>query len=73
VGLEALELVEGREMRVAVVEADHEADRHLVVLEVIEEGAAIGPGVERPADGVDDQPGLCLAGSTSHSSLMPMP
>ena len=54
-GLEALELVEGREVRVAVVEADHEADRGLIVLQVIDERAAPGFAVHRPAGGVQHQ------------------
>ena len=45
----------GREVGIRVVEADDEADRDLVVLQVIEERAAIGVGVQRPADGVHDQ------------------
>ena len=53
-GLEALHLVEGAEVRVAVVEADGEADGDLVVLQVVEEGTAIGRAVQGPADGVDD-------------------
>ena len=52
--LEALELLERVEVRVLVVEPDHEADRDLVVLQVIEERAAIGAAVHRPADGVGD-------------------
>ena len=51
-GLEALELVERREMRVAVVEVDDEADRDLIVLEMVQERAAAGGVVERPAERV---------------------
>src|SRR5262249_15420978 len=39
-----------------------EADGHLIVLEVIEERAAIGAAVERPADGVDDRTLLVIRG-----------
>ena len=52
VGLETLELLVGRQVRVAVIQPDHEAHRHLVVLEVVQEGAAIHVGGHRPAHGV---------------------
>ena len=61
-GLEALELVEGREVRVLVIEGDHEADRDQVFIEVIEEGAAISAAIQRPAETVLDQAGPVLAG-----------
>ena len=54
--LEALELVEGREVGVLVVEVDDEADRHQVVAEVVEERAAAGAVVERPAERVLHEP-----------------
>src|SRR5436305_15348111 len=47
--LEALKLLERTNIRVAVVQMHHEPDRDLLVLEVIEERAAAGPVVERPA------------------------
>src|SRR6185437_12135632 len=47
--------LEGAEIGVAIVEPDDEADRDLVVLEVIEKGAAIGRAVERPADRMKDE------------------
>jgi hypothetical protein len=50
--LETLELLEGRQIGVLVVEVDDEADRNHVVLEVIEERAAAGLEIERPAEGV---------------------
>ena len=53
--LEALELLEGRQVGVAVVEAGHEADGDLVRAEMVEERPAIGLPVERPADRVDDR------------------
>ena len=56
VGLEALELLERREVRIGVVQAHHEADRDLVVLEVVHERPAVGVGLHRPAHGVHDQP-----------------
>ena len=55
-GLEALELLEGAQVGVGVVEADHEPDRDLVVFEVVEERAAVGRAVERPSERVHDQP-----------------
>ena len=60
--LETLEFVVRRKPRILVVEADHEADRDLIVLEVIEERTAIGLAVERPARRVHDEPGLVLGG-----------
>ncbi len=51
-GLEALELLERRQIGIAVVEVHDEADRHQVVVEVIEKRAAAGRIVERPAEGV---------------------
>ena len=50
--LEALELVEGREIGVLVVEVDDEAYRHQILAEVIEERAAASRVVERPAQRV---------------------
>ncbi len=59
-GLEALKFLERTEKGIGVIEPDHEADRDLAVLEVIEEGAAIGRGIERPADGMEDMAGTML-------------
>ncbi len=53
-GLETLEFLEWREVGVGVAQPDDEADRHLMVFHVVEERAAVGAGVQRPADGVDD-------------------
>ncbi len=58
--LEALELVEGRQPGVLVVQVDDEADRHLVVLEVIEEGTAAGLHVERPAERMLNEAGFVV-------------
>ena len=63
VGLETLEFLVGRQVRVAVVQPDHEAYCHLVVLEVIQEGAAIDVGGHGPADGVHGQSGLVHFGA----------
>ena len=48
--LEPLEFVERTEIRVLVIEADHKADSHLVVLEMIQERSAISAAIHRPAD-----------------------
>src|SRR5690606_12491007 len=61
--LVALELVERRQEGVAVGQVDDQADHHLVVFQVIEEGAAGVLGadhVQRPAGGVYYQPLLVL-------------
>ena len=50
-----LESLEGLQTRIAVVEPDHIADIHAVVVEVVEEAATVGAGVERPADAVLDE------------------
>ena len=50
--LEALELVERRQIGVLVVEVDDEADRDEIVPEVIEKRTAAGAVIERPAHGV---------------------
>src|SRR5262249_1569552 len=57
VGLEALELFVRREVRILIAQADHEPNGDLVVFLVIQEGAAIGSGGERPAGGVHDKAG----------------
>ena len=73
VGLPALHLLEGRQVRVLVVEADHEAERDQVVLEVVEKTAAmVRLSIGQPAV-YTTRPWRCCSGFTSHSSLMPMP
>src|SRR6478752_1478979 len=52
--LEALELVEGRERRVLIVQMHDEADGDEIVVEMVEEGAAARAVVERPAEGMLD-------------------
>ena len=49
-GLEALELVVGRQVRIGIIEMDDEADGDEVVTVVIEERAAAGAVGERPAE-----------------------
>ncbi len=60
--LEALEFLVGREVGVLVVEVHDEADRHQVVAVVVEERAAAGAVVERPAERVLDEARLVLLG-----------
>ena len=70
-GLEALELVERRKIGIVVVEMDDEADRHQIVVEVIEERAAAGAVVERPAEGVLHQARPVLLGRDLPQLLEP--
>ena len=50
--LELLECLEGLEARIFVVETGDVTDVHAVAIEVIEKAAAVGPRVQRPANGV---------------------
>ncbi|BDD93837.1 hypothetical protein PanNE5_32770 [Pandoraea sp. NE5] len=59
-GLVTLELLERRQVRIAVVEPNDETDRHLMIRQVVEERAAVGLRVERPAGRVDDETFLVL-------------
>ncbi len=58
--LEALKLLVRRQVRVRVVEADREADQHVVRLHVVQKRAAVGVGLQRPAERVHDEAGLEL-------------
>ena len=58
----ALKFFVGRQVGILVGETDHIADHHLIVFHVVQEGAAIGAAVQRPACGVDHQTGLVLGG-----------
>ncbi len=60
--LEALELVEGRKRRVAIVEMDDEAEIDTAIVRMIEEAAAGGRIVERPAEEMIDAPHLVQCG-----------
>src|SRR5208337_365132 len=51
-GLEALELVEGGQGRIRVVEVNHKSDRDQVVVIVIEKGSSARAPSERPAEGM---------------------
>ena len=53
--LELLERLERLEARVRVIEADDEADVEPVLVELVEEAAAVSLAVHREADGVLDQ------------------
>src|SRR5450759_986989 len=55
VRLEALEFVERTDPGIFVIQADDKTNRHLVVIQMVEEGAAVGAPVHGPAGGVDDQ------------------
>ena len=72
-GLEALEFVERRQIRIRVVEMHDEADRHQVVVEVIEERAAAGRLSSGQPNECCTRPGWCLSGATCQSSFRPMP
>jgi hypothetical protein len=52
--LETLELVVGADPGVLVVQVHHKPDRHIAVAEVVEERAAAGGVVQRPAETVLD-------------------
>ena len=56
--LELLERLEGCEARVFVVESHDKSHVHAVLVEVIDEAATVGAGVERPTQAVLDQPRL---------------
>src|SRR5271165_340588 len=58
--LEALELLERIDVRVRVVEMQHEANGHLAIAIVVKERAATGPVIERPAERVLHEAGLVL-------------
>ena len=60
--LELLKGLEGFEPRILVIQADHEADVHAIVVEVIEKAAAVGAVVERPPDRVLNEAGLHAIG-----------
>src|SRR4051795_12923974 len=61
-GLETLELVERRQIRIVVVEMHHKADGNEIVVVMIEERAATGLQVERPAERMLDHALLVLGG-----------
>ena len=70
-GLEALEFVERRQIRIVVIEMHDEADRHQIVVVVIEERAAAGRIVQRPAERMLDQALLVLGGIDLPDFLQP--
>ena len=57
-GLEALEFLEWAEIGIGIIETDHQPHRHLVVLQVIEERAAIGVPFQGPAHRMQHGPRL---------------
>ena len=62
VGFKPLKLFKRREIGVLIVQPHHEADGHFIFRQVIEEGAAVGAGIQRPAHGVHHLAGLRLFG-----------
>src|SRR5438105_6867317 len=48
--LEALKLVERRQIGILIIEVHDKADRHQIIVEVVEERSAAGRIVERPAE-----------------------
>src|SRR5579884_2163588 len=52
---ELLERLERGESRVLVIESDDESDIGPVAVEMIDEAAAVGAGIERPAERVLDE------------------
>ena len=62
VGLPALEFLERAQVGVGVAQAGDEAHGHLVALQVVEEGAAVGVVLHGPAGGVHDEAGLVARG-----------
>src|SRR5205085_12432501 len=62
VRLEALELLERVQKRVLVIEPDDEPDHDLLLFQVVQKGAAVSRGVERPADRVHDEARLVPVG-----------
>ena len=60
-GLETLHLLERTQIGILIIEADHEADRDQIVLEVIGPRAAVGLDVHRPAGGMRDGAAPMLA------------
>src|SRR5262249_6425038 len=57
-GLEALKLLERREVGIVVVQMNNKTDRHQMVTEVIKERTAADAIAERPAHGVLNKPAL---------------
>ena len=70
-GLEALEFIERRQIRIVVIEMHDKADRDLVVIVMIEEWAAAGRIVQRPAERVLDQALLVFCGIDLPDFLQP--
>src|SRR5580704_18706679 len=59
-GLEALEFLEWRQIRILVIEMNDEADGNQIIVEVIKERAAAGTVAERPAHRMLDQAAAML-------------
>ena len=57
-GFETLKLFKRRQIRVLIVQTDHETDGDFVVVEMVNKRAAVGFAVQRPARAVHHQAGL---------------
>ena len=57
-GFEALELFKRRQIRILIIQTDHETDGDFVVVEMVNKRAAVGFAVQRPARAVHHQAGL---------------
>src|SRR5262249_13658571 len=71
--LESLELIERREIRILVIEMNHESDRDQVIVVVIEKGAAAGIAPERPAECMLHQARVMFFGRDLPQLLEPEP
>src|ERR1700722_4130851 len=54
--LESLELVEGRQRRIGVVQVNHKTNDDLIVLDMVEERPPASFGIQRPPERMLDQP-----------------
>ena len=59
--LEALKFLERREIRIFVIEPDHEADRNQIIFPVIKPRTAIGLEIHRPTDRVHRKAGFMFS------------
>ena len=59
-GLVALKLFKGRQPGVGVIQTDYHPDHDQIVIQVVQEGAAVGVRIQRPASSVNHQTGLGL-------------
>src|SRR6185437_4050671 len=62
VRLETLHLVEWRKPGIAVIQADHEAERDQILAEMVKERSAVNIGAQRPTQSMLNQPWLVVRG-----------